>query len=380
MFKRSLPLPKAPSRSLFLIGPRKTGKSTLLKELYSKSVWIDLLKSDEYRRYIQSPELLRQEVLALKNPLLVVIDEVQRAPELLNEVHWLIENQKTKFVLCGSSARKLKRGHANLLGGRALKFEMFGLIAGEIGSKFDLIRMLNHGYIPEHYLAKKEEIRLLLNSYVANYLKEEISDEGLVRNLPGFSSFLEIAALSDCEIVNFSTIARECGVSSPTIKGYFQILEDTLIGRWVPAYTKKNKRRVIGAPKFYFSDVGTVNSLLKRQSIEPGNETFGKAFENWVSHEIHAQIHYKQSFQEVSYWRLAGGVEVDFIIGDLEIAVEAKATKEVKSDHLKGLRELKKEYPKVKERIIVSLDTKERKTEDGIFVLPYKGFIKKLWG
>ena len=180
----------------------------------------------------------------------------------------------------------MRRGAANLLGGRAVRYELRGLTAGELGAAFDLDRMLNHGYLPRIYQAARP--RRLLDAYIADYLREEVAAEGLVRNLPAFSGFLDAAALSDGEIVNFSNIARECGVSSPTAKAYFAILDDTLLGRWLNAYRKRRKRRVIGAPKFYFADVGAVNRLARRGELTPGSQLYGKAFENWVFHELSA--------------------------------------------------------------------------------------------
>ncbi len=264
-----------------------------------------------------------------------------------------------------------------MLGGRAIRYELFGFVAGEFHSDFDLDRFINHGYLPRIYLSKRP--RRLLNAYVANYLKEEIAAEGLVRNLPVFSNFLNMAALSDTESVNFSTIARDCGVSGNTIKEYFQILEDTLLGKWLPSYRKRPKRRVAAAPKFYFSDVGVVNFLAKRGTLEQGGELYGKAFENWCFHELMACNMYKEAFAEFYYWRLASGIEVDFIINDMEVAIEAKASKKITSRHLKALRNLKIDHPGVKRRIIVSCEDKSRVTEDGIEVLPAEDFAKKLW-
>ncbi|MBI4603270.1 MAG: ATP-binding protein, partial [Planctomycetes bacterium] len=338
---------------------------------------IDLLKSEEFRRYLDRPETLREEVLAAEGVTFVVIDEVQKLPSLLDEVHWLLENRGVHFALCGSSARKVRRGHANLLGGRAVRYELFGLVSAEIGPELDLTRLLNHGYLPRHYLS--EQPARLLSSYVSDYLKEEIAAEGLVRNLPAFSSFLSVAALSDAELVNFSSIARDCGVSSHTVQGYFEILEDTLLGRWLQVYRKRPKRRLIAAPKFYFQDVGVVNFLAKRRGLEPGGMLFGKAFENWVLHELTAHSMYRGKLADFSYWRLTNGFEADFIVNDMEVAVEAKATAKVTSDHLKGLRELKADHPEIKKRFVVSLEPKERKTEDGILVLPYRAFASRLW-
>jgi predicted AAA+ superfamily ATPase len=377
MFKRLIALPPPGAETFFLWGPRQTGKSTLLRAVYPEAKRIDLLKAEEFRRYLERPELLREETFAAEAMRFVVIDEVQKVPQLLDEVHWLLENRGIHFALCGSSARKVKRGEANLLGGRALRYELFGLTAAEIGEAFDLTRLLNHGYLPRHYLS--EQPARLLNSYVADYLKEEVAAEGLVRNLPAFSAFLNIAALSDTELVNFSTMARDCGVSSPTVRGYFEILEDTLLGRWLPAYRRRPKRRVIAAPKFYFQDVGVVNFLARRGGLEPRSELYGKAFENWIFHELSAYSVYRERFAELSYWRLASGIEVDFIVNAMEVAVEAKAAAKVTSDHLKGLRELKVDHPRLEKRLVVCLEARERKTEDGIWILPYRAFISRLW-
>ena len=376
MFTWSIHLPASGTETFFLWGPRQTGKTTLLKDVYQDAVWIDLLKAEEYRRYLQNPEFLRTELVGDKPVRHVVIDEVQKVPQLLDEVHWLHENRGIHFALCGSSARKVKCGHANLLGGRAVRYELYGLTAGEIGQEFTLDRMLNHGTLPRMYEAERP--RRLLNAYIADYLKEEVAAEGLVRNLPVFSAFLNITALSDAEMVNFSTIARECGVSSHTIKGYFQILEDTLLARWLPAYRKRPKRRVIGAPKFYFADVGVVNYLAKRNDLRPGSELYGKAFENWIFHELSAHNAYTEAFATLSYWRLAGGRKVDFIVNDMQIVIEAKATARITTDHLRGLRSLVQDHPQVEQRVIVCLEPKSRRTEDGILILPAIEFCEHL--
>jgi uncharacterized protein len=375
MFRRAGRLPPSGTETFFLWGPRQTGKTTLLRETYPDAFWIDLLKAEEYRRYLQNPERLREELTATRVRQ-VVIDEVQKVPQLLDEVHWLIEHRAMAFALCGSSARKVKRGAANLLGGRAVRRELHGLTAVEIGSDFDLDRLLNHGVLPRIY--QSDRPRPLLNAYVADYLKEEIAAEALVRNLPVFSAFLNVAALSDADLVNFSNIARECGVSSPTIKGYFTILEDTLLGRWLPAYTKRPKRRVIGAPKFYFADVGTVNHLARRGTVQAGSELYGKAFENWVFHELTAHNSYTEAFAHLSYWRLPSGIEVDFVVNDLQLAIEAKASPKITADHLRGLREIARDHPRVGQRLIVCLESRARRTDDGILVLPAREFCERL--
>ena len=379
MFQRNLPLPDPGRESFFLWGPRQTGKSTLLKQCYPEARRVDLLKADEFRRYAVHPEYLRQEIEA-EGPepgRQIVIDEIQKVPALLDEVHWLIENHGLHFALCGSSARKVKRGAANLLGGRALRYHLHGLTAREIGGGFDLQRMLNHGYLPRMYLANRPG--RLLDAYVADYLREEVAGEGLVRNLPAFAGFLDAAALGDGAMVNCSTIARECGVSGKTVRGYFEILQDTRLGRNLPAWRKRPKRRTVTAPKFYFADVGVVNRLARRGALSPGSELYGHAFENWVFHELSAFIDYREWDGELSYWRLAGGAEVDFILGDMQLAVEAKASARITRDHLKGLRSLAEDHPGVGRRVVACLEPKARRTEDGIDVLPAETFVRRLW-
>jgi predicted AAA+ superfamily ATPase len=379
MFKRLLTLPRPGTETFFLWGPRQTGKSTLLRGIYGDQRWVDLLRADEFRRYVARPEFLRQELEAeAPGPASqVVIDEIQKVPALLDEVHWLIENRGVHFALCGSSARKVKRGAANLLGGRAIRFELHGLSARELGRDFELNRILNHGYLPRIYQASRPA--RMLDAYIADYLKEEVAAESLVRDLPTFSNFLDVAALSDGEIVNFSNIARECGVSSHTTKSHFQILEDTLLGRWLPAFRRRAKRRVIGSPKFYFVDVGVVNRLARRGELIAGSELYGKAFENWVFHELSAFTSYREIDGPLSYWRLASGIEVDFVVGNMQVAIEAKSGTRITRDHLKGLRSLVEDHPEVQRRIVVCREPRARRTEDGIEILPATTFVKRLW-
>jgi len=377
MVPRCLPLPPRPTSSFFLWGPRQTGKSTLLRELYAGAYWIDLLDTDALIRFTQRPALLREEAADLPARQLIVIDEVQKVPGLLDEVHWLIENRARVFALCGSSARRVRRTHANLLGGRALRYELFGLVSAELGEKFELGRMLNHGYLPRHYLS--DSPRPLQEAYVRDYLKEEILAEGLTRSLPVFSNFLAAAALADGGALSYATIARDCGVSPHTVRDYFEILVDTLLGRYLPAYVRRPKRRIIQAPKFYFADVAVVNVTAKRGQLEPGSELYGKAFENWVCHELCAYAHYSGRSHDLSYWRLTTGVEVDFVVDDMAWAIEAKASPTVHVDHMKGLREIVRDHPKIKARFVVSLDRKPRRTEDGIQILPYDEFARRLW-
>jgi len=381
MYKRFLKLPLSAKESCFLWGPRQTGKSTLLRILYPKAKRYDLLLSSQYRRLIQNPGLIREECLASgltgqnqKEP--IIIDEVQKVPELLDEVYWLIENLGLRFILCGSSARRLKRRKVNLLGGRAVRYELFPLVYPEVPD-FSLKKALRFGLLPRHYLSSNPT--RLLQSYVGDYLKEEIAAEAVTRNIAAFSRFLEVAALSNNEIINYTNIANDCGVSSPTVRGYFEILEDTLIGRFLPAFRKRAKRRLIRAPKFLFFDVGIVAHLTRRGPVEPGSELFGRAFEHFICLEVLAHASYSELNYPVAYWRTASQFEVDLVLEEHEVAIEIKSTTQAKNRHLKGLRVFKEEY-KARSYILVSLDLHPRLTDDGILILPWEEFLRRLWG
>src|SRR3990172_9232701 len=379
MLRRALGLPKRSPDSFFLWGPRQVGKSSLLRATYPEATRIDLLRTDEYVRYLQRPGLLRDELRDAAPGTLTLIDEVQKVPALLDEVHWLIEHRRLAFGLCGASARKVRRGHANLLGGRAVRYELFGFVSAELGAEFDLTRMLNHGYLPRHYLAA--DPRRLLRAYVDDYLKEEVAAEGVTRNLPAFASFLHGAAFSDTELVNYTNIARECGVSANAVKEYFQILVDSLLGRFLPSYTRRPKRRVIQSPKFYFADVGVVNHLARRGTLARGGELFGKALENLMHHELTAFREYREQSWDLSYWRLASGVEVDFIVAasGIRAAIEVKSTEHAGDHHLGGLRAIAVDHRSIGHRILVCLEPKRRVTVDGIEVLPVTEFLGRLW-
>lgn len=377
MFNRLIFNENVADETFFLWGPRQSGKSTWLRHLYRNHLWIDLLKSEQFIKYKTHPERLREELISENPKQLVVIVEIQKVPQLLDEIHWLIENKKIVFALCGSSARKLKRGHANLLGGRALRYELFGFCAKELGDQFDLNRMLNVGFLPSHYLSSRPTQKI--RSYITDYLKEEIAAEGLTRNIPAFPDFLRAAAIGDTEPVNFSTIARDCGVNADTVRNYYEILEDTLIGRMLPAYMRREKRRIVKASKFYMFDVGIVNALAKRGPIEPGSELFGKAFENWIFHELNCHRAYSGLYYDLSYWRLTTKLEVDFIVGDMDVAIEVKGTNRIRSDHLKGLRGVIEDHPAIKKRIVVCLEDNKRQTDDGILIVNYREFLKMLW-
>ncbi len=374
---RALRLPTEPKRTFFLWGPRQSGKTSLLRQSYPTAQYINLLNSEVFARYSTAPELLRQELRARKDQhTLVIIDEIQKVPALLNEVHTLIEEDRVVFALCGSSARKLRRGHANLLGGRALRYTLFGFTSAELGDSFDLLRAMNYGTLPPHYL--EENPIPLLRSYISDYLKEEIAAEALVRNLPSFSRFLEIAAISDGGLVVLKNIAQDCGISAPTVKEYFQILEDTLLGTHVPAYLARPSRKTTQSAKFYLHNIGVSNLLAKRGAIHFGAAASGLALESIVLQELLAHRHYSGLEYDISHWKLYDEAEVDFILGD-DIAIEVKASTKAVPHHFKGLYEFKREYPKVKRLILLSLDPVRRKTDDGIEVIPIREFLAELW-
>jgi len=363
------------NESAFLWGARQTGKSTLLKYLFPDSLYLDLLMSDVFLRFQTNPSLLREIVETLsENQQPVIIDEIQRVPMLLNEVHWLMSNKNTRFILSGSSPRNILRSGLNLLGGRAMRYELYPMVFAEIDD-FDLKRALNNGLLPRHYLSNQP--KKLLSAYIGSYLRDEIIAEARIRNISSFTRFLEAAAFSNGETVNFSNIASDCGVSSPTVKEYFQILEDTLTGRMLPSFQKKAKRRVITAPKFYYFDVGIANYLLKRKHVEIGSDAFGKAFEHFIYQELFAHSKYSDLNYDISYWRTASQIEVDFILDDAEVAIEVKGTEMAQDRHLSGLKRFAEEF-NPKKQIVISNDIFPRRIGN-IDIMPWKVFLKKLW-
>ena len=379
MFKRSLTINLPKGKSAFLWGARKTGKSTYLKLKFPKSIRYDFLKTDTYFSLSKQPSLLREHLLSetnkekLKFP--IIIDEVQKIPPILDEVHWLIENKGLSFILCGSSARKLKRGHANLLGGRAWRFEMFPLTSKEIGN-IDLLKALNSGSIPTHY--QEKQYRKSLKSYVQDYLKEEIMEEGLTRNVPAFARFLDSLGYSHGELTNFSNIARDCGVDSKTVREYYQILVDTLLGTFIEPFEKRTSRQTIrSTSKFYLFDVGIAGILSKRVIQEERGILFGRAFEHFILMELLAHRAYTELDYNIKFWRTKTGLEVDFILGEGAIALEVKGTNRVDKTELKSIKTFKDEY-NPRKSIIVSNENTPRLCE-GIEILPWRNFLEMLW-
>ncbi len=374
MIERILQIKKELDSRIFRLGARPTGKSTVLQQQFPNSIYIDLLDSTLRERFSRRPALLYEMLQDKEEGTLVIIDEIPEVPELLNEAHRLIVKQGLVFILCGSSARKLKRKGKNTLGGRAFPVYFYPFVSAEI-PEFDIDRAVNYGMIPPHYLAKNPS--RLLAAYIEVYLKEEVKEEALVRNLKAFQRFLEVAALTDGEMVNNNNIATDCGVSATTVSAYFDILEDTLIGYRIPAFQKVMKRRLVQAPRFYYFDVGVANHLLHRKDLVRGTPEYGHAFEHLVIQELYAWLHYTHSEEELSYWRTYTGLEVDAVIGDARAAIEIKSVEEVMPKHLKGLKAFGEEHPQSR-KIIVSLDPINRRIGDTecMYVLD---FFKTLW-
>ena len=374
MYKRIFDIENKLDEGMFLFGARQTGKSTLLKERFKGAIYYDLLNPDIRKAFKRNPNSLKEALWNRAAGTLVIIDEIQKVPELLDIVHSLMVDKGLWFILSGSSSRKLKRSGANTLGGRAIPETLFPLVWPEV-TDFQLDRAVQNGMIPRHYMV--EDATKRLSGYVKVYLDEEIREEGEVRELDAFERFMEVAAISDGEILNYSNIASDCGVSAKTVKSYFQILYDTLIGYEIPAYRKEIKRRIIQAPRFYYFDVGLANYLLGRHSLKRGTDAYGHAFEHLVIQEIIAYKGYNDKREEISYWRTYDKKEVDAVIGDAKVGIEIKSSEQLKTKHKAGLKAFKEEHPECR-LILVSLDPITRKLGDVelIYVLD---FLKMLW-
>ncbi len=374
MIKRSLNLNNEQNDSTFVWGARQVGKTTLIRDTYPNAVYYDLLQAKEFERLLRNPSLLSEDLDMLKEGDTVVIDEIQKIPQLLDEVHSLIFRKNIRFILSGSSPRKLKRYGANLLGGRALKAILYPLVSAEIPD-FDVHKAIRYGMLPRHYLVADPWKRL--GAYIGVYLNEEIREEALSRQLKTFSRFMEAAAFSNGEMVIYKNIAQDCGIDYRTVKDYFEILVDTLVGYLIPSFTRTQKRRSVQAPKFYYFDVGIANYLRNRRNIQYGAIDFGHAFEHFIIQELIAYLGYNEKDEQLSYWRTASGYEVDAIIGDGRVAIEVKSTSEVQSRHTKGLKAFQEEYPDCR-LIVVSFDPRPR-LMNGIEIYPVVDFLKKLW-
>lgn len=357
-------------RSFFLLGPRQTGKTSLIRHALPDTLFYDLLDSTNYLLFSRNPGRLAEEIdSAVKY---VVIDEIQRIPSLLNEVQRLIELRGVNFLLTGSSARKLRRGGTNLLGGRARVKYLHPLTSGELGDNFNLHQAMVRGLLPSIYFS--DDPKADLDAYCGLYLQQEIMAEGATRNIPAFSRFLKIAAHSNGGIVNFTNIANDAQVARTTVYEYYEILKETLILRELPPWRKTVKRKPLASSKYYFFDVGVVSALQGRPFL-PGTPEFGEAFETFMMHELSCFSDYV-SDEPLSFWRSTSGFEVDFIIGE-HTAVEVKAKETISPQDIKSLRALREEN-KLKRFICVCLEKRRRET-DGIIILPYTEFLDSLW-
>jgi len=364
-------------KSLFLFGPRATGKTTLIKEqLTGKVLLIDLLKSKYFLPLSQRPSELIEMIRAEK-PEIVVIDEVQKLPILLDEVHNLIESTNIRFLLTGSSARRLKRQNANMLGGRASKAALYPLTWFELNrdNKFDLNRYIQFGSLPRVYFSEDPVEELY--DYVDVYLKDEIQAEAAVRNLPAFSRFLKIAALSSGEVLNYSNVASDVGLSANTIRDYFAILDDTLLGFQLEPWKSAKSRKSIAKAKHYLFDCGVLNTLSGSKSVDRNSNIYGTCFEHFILNEIRAYSSYRQRRWDLSFWRTEHAVEVDLIIND-HIAIEIKSTVNITAKMKRGLEIIASEAS-WNMRIMVSHDPIKRCDENGIHMIPYPDFLETLW-
>jgi predicted AAA+ superfamily ATPase len=381
MISRLVDIPK--TRSFFLFGPRQTGKSTLARSVLGAAAWsVDLLESDLFLRYARAPELFRREAeekIVNRGVRTIFVDEVQRLPELLNEVHLLIEKHRCRFILSGSSARKLRRGGTNLLAGRAVERLLFPFVHAEIPDSFDLEEAIRFGTLPAtHGLPHPEQIDIL-GTYANTYLREEIQQEGLVRNLGGFSRFLDLAAAQSGELVNFSAFGRECGLPTRTVQSYYDILEETLIGHRLEPWALSPRKRLVAHQKFYLFDTGVTNAVNRRLTSPPDAALRGRLFEQLVVLETLRMRSYLRSEARLFFWRTNAGAEVDLLVekdGKLRGAFEIKASRRIAGADLSGLRAFYADHPKVPLSVICTAP--EPYELDGVRVLPWRMYFQDI--
>ncbi len=381
MYKRLINPSK--KKSWFLWGPRQTGKSTYVRSLLTESdLYIDLLPQRAFLNYAKHPGRIREEILAHEKKhrrFVCIIDEIQKIPSLLDEVHELIESRKIRFILTGSSARKLRRGGTNLLAGRAYTYRLFPLTRAELGDEFDLERALLIGCLPTLWESDEEDPREFLRSYTETYLQEEIAQEGLARNIGPFSRFLDIAAACDGETVNFSNVARECGVSVKTAQQYYEILEDTFLAFRLPAWRKSARKRLVTHPRFYFFDTGVTNALCHTLGEQLNPAVRGRRYEQFVISQIMAEIHYQRLDFQLFYWRTNHGAEVDLLIcrgQRILAAAEIKSSRLLGKEPFDGLRSFREENSGVP-TFVLGVGQRERLLSDGTTVMSWDRFIEQ---
>jgi len=367
-----------PATSYLLFGPRGTGKSTYLRSFYPEALWLDLLNPETYRTYLTKPERLVELVNGNPGKSVVVIDEIQKVPEILDVVHQLIEQRKDlHFILTGSSARKLRRGAANLLAGRLLATSLHPFMAGELGEDFDFDAALRYGLTP--LIVESSNAQARLSAYLTLYLKEEVQAEGLVRNTGNFSRFLEAMSFSHGCVLTISEVARECEVGRKTVEGYLDILEDLLLAFRVPVFSKRAKRNLIKHEKFYYFDTGVFRSIRPKGPLDRIEEIEGVALEGLIAQHLRAWCAYQQKPHELYYWRTKSGNEVDFIIYGEEtfMALEVKRASKINNNDLKSLKSFREDYPEAE---LGLLYLGEEKLEiSGIACIPCSHFLKQLY-
>lgn len=365
-----------PEDSAFLFGPRGTGKSTWLAEVLPHAVTYDLLDTALALRLAREPSLLAAQLAAIDRRRWVVIDEIQKVPGLLDEVHRQIESKGRRFLLSGSSARKIRRGGANLLAGRAVQAEMFPLVSAEVGAVPALTR-LAYGMLPRAYAAAKPQ--RFLQAYVVTYLKEEVQSEALTRNIGGFARFLEVAAIHNAQVTNMSNIARDAQVARQTVQGYFDVLVDTLVGSWLHAWKLKRATKLVAHPKFYFFDAGVARALSGRVAYPPTSEEMGSILETYLLHEIRAFLSYTERPYPLFFFRTPDGVEIDLLFESAGgmIALEIKASRTWRGEFNKGFRRIQAELDSVR---CIGVYTGDRRLQhDGVAVYPYGEFLEAMW-
>lgn len=375
MIERIINVPN--SQSFFLFGPRQTGKTTFLKARYKNAYWINLLDDGTFQKLLIQPNLLLEIVRARPVDQWVIIDEVQKIPNLLNIVHLLIEERKQKFILTGSSARKLKKAGVNLLAGRAIDKKFHPLSAEELGDDFNLKEAILYGQLPS--LIGVESKKDALSSYVGMYLKEEIQQEALVRRLDQFARFLEVAAFSQAQVLSVLSVASDLGVSRNTAESYFQILDDLLLAYRIPVFQKRAKRKTSSHPKFYFFDVGVYRTLRKKGPLDPVEEIEGAAIESLVFQELRAYVDNHGASLDIFFHRTQDKSEVDFVLygDDGFYAIEVKRSSKINSYDLSSLKLFKKEYPEAKAYLFY-LGEDERITDDQIHIVPIRTALLNL--
>ncbi|MFN0062723.1 MAG: ATP-binding protein [Myxococcaceae bacterium] len=375
MFQRLLSPPKT---SAFLLGPRGTGKSTWIAQAYPDAVRYDLLDTREALRLAREPGLLFAELGALRAGTWVIVDEIQKVPSLLDEVHRLMEEKKLRFLLSGSSARKLRKGGANLLAGRALNLEFFPLVSREMG-RVPSLSELPSGMLP--MAVTSDDAPAYLDAYCQTYLKEEIQAEALTRSIGSFARFLEVAARQNGMVTNTSNIARDAQVARQTVQGYFDILVDTLLGYWLPAYKLKRATKVVAHPKFYFFDAGVARGLGARAAYPPTGEELGVLCETYLLHEIRAYLSYAKLRYPMHYFRTHNDVETDLLVETRKgfVAVEFKAATQWRNAWNRGFARLREEMPGKKLRCLGVYTGSRAAKSDDVEVVPYALFLKQLW-